>query len=263
MKKMLSSLKWKLRWKIEEIQLKKEKINIQANVLPKGKKIILVPHSDDEWIGCSKIICTEKNTIILNMDMSGNDKEEIHKIRFKELEKTVIKYNLKLETVICNKSEYIHNLIIKEKPKYICLPHYIDWHDEHIKVMNYLEKAIENIDNIDIIMYQVSLPIAKEDITHYLPLTKTEWKRKWHHFQNNYKTQIDFPKDRFAINEKINGKYIGVYAAEVFSIKNCNEWKHNYKKYILNEKEKQTIKNTLYSIKKTREFLAKKKDIDK
>lgn len=257
MKKNLSKLKWILKWKFEEFKLVKEQTKINAHILPKGKKIILVPHSDDEWIGCSKIITTEKNNIILNMDMQGNDKKEVHIKRFNELKKTAEKYNIKLETVDDEKIKYINNIIIKEKPQYVCIPYFIDWHNEHIEVMKYLAEAIENTNEIKIIMYQVSVPILKEDITHYFPLTKKEWKNKWEYFKKNYKTQIDFPRERFAINEKINGKYFDVYAAEVFSIIKSKEWEKKYIKKILKENEKKELKESLHSIKKTRDLVKK------
>lgn len=254
MKKTIIMTKDKFFWNIERIISKKKKL-IATNGLPQGKKIILAPHSDDEWIGCSQIIIKEKNSVIINMNMSGNDTEEIHKIRYNEMINTSKKFKIKMITIKDNKTDNLLELINKEKPKFICVPYYIDWHEEHIEIMNILKKTLKNINDLNIIMYQVSIPIHQSDITNYISLNKKDWKRKWIHFKKVYKTQNNFPSYRYSTNERINGKNFGAYAAEVYSIQSSFEWKKNLEKNLLTSEQKYHIKRLLYSITKTRNYL--------
>ena len=148
MKQKIISIINKIKWNLERIIYKLEE------GLPKGKKIILAPHSDDEWIGCSQIIKKEQDTIIVNMDMSGSDSKETHKLRYNEMASTATVYGIKFITLAGNKVQKLSEVIKKEKPKYICVPYFIDWHNEHIEVMNALKKAINDTNNnYDILMY--------------------------------------------------------------------------------------------------------------
>ncbi len=254
MKNKLRLIINKGKWNLERIKYQVEKKNLE-NTLPKGKKIILAPHSDDEWIGCSQIIKNEKNTIIINMNMLGNDSDKIHKLRYKEMLYTASKYKLKLITLDENKKMELKKIITEYKPKYICIPYYIDWHEEHIEVMNNLKDAITNMNNIKIIMYQVSLPMYNEDITNYSILSKKEWRNKWNYFVSTYKTQESFPYYRFATNERINGKIFNTFAVEVYSIISVDEWINMITKKVLTKEQKNIVKKELHSITKTREYL--------
>lgn len=258
----LFNLKNQLKWYIEYKMYKKnimKKNNNESKV--KGKKMILIPHSDDEWIGCSQVISHAcKNEIILcNMDMPGRDSTEIHAIRYKELYKTAEKYNLKLYNISKNKTEQLKGIINKEKPDAIFLPFLIDWHEEHIDVAQILSEAIEKIQyqDIQICMYQVSVPIPQEEINVILPMNKKQVKEKWSFFKKNYQTQLIIPYKRFFYNERINGNLIDTYAAEVYSVKKANLWIKKQEKWKITDSEKETLITNINSISKVRRELQK------
>lgn len=254
MKKKLLKIKNVLTWNFERLLIRNGK-KILKSGLPHGKKIVLVPHSDDEWIGCSQIIKNERDTVIVNMNMDGNDNKDIHKIRYNEMQVTSRKYGIKIISLRDDKVNHLSEIIEQENPKYICVPYYIDWHDEHIEVMHILRKVLRSNDNYIIIMYQVSLPICLDDITNYYSLNRKDWKKKWIHFKKTYKTQSNFPWYRFATNERINGSSLGCFAAETYSIVSCEQWKYNLSKKRLTDEQRENIKKILSSIKKTRNYL--------
>ena len=255
MKKKIRVLLNRIKWNNERFFYKVDKKKA-LDYIPTGKKILLIPHSDDEWIGCSQIIKNDNDVLIVNMNMSGNDTIDVHKKRYNEMFLTANNYNIAIKTLLNDKINSLSNIILEEKPKYVCLPYYIDWHEEHIEVMNILKKAIEKSKySLDIIMYQVSLPMYGKDITNYIKLTKKEWRFKWYFFKDNYKTQENFPYFRFATNERINGKYFGCFAAEVFCIMPGDKWISQLNRKLLSKKQREEVLDKLHSIKETRNYL--------
>ena len=202
-----------------------------------GKKMILIPHSDDEWIGCSGIINRVKGERIIfcNMDMQGGDSKDLHEIRYKELENTVNKYNAILYTITSNKMDNLKKIIKEEQPKFIFVPFFIDWHPEHIETINILYNVIKMLQyECEIIAYQVSLPVLPDFINAYVPMNKEEFDKKWNYFKKNYKTQIKIPYKRFMYNEKINGRIVNQYACEVFVVCTTKQWLNLYEKNWMN-----------------------------
>lgn len=225
-----------------------------------GKKMILIPHSDDEWIGCSGIINRVKGERIIfcNMDMQGGDSKDLHEIRYKELENTVNKYNAILYTITSNKMDNLKKIIKEEQPKFIFVPFFIDWHPEHIETINILYNVIKMLQyECEIIAYQVSLPVLPDFINAYVPMNKEEFDKKWNYFKKNYKTQIKIPYKRFMYNEKINGCIVNQYACEVFVVCTTKQWLNLYEKNWINEVKKEDIISSLNSISDTRKKLKK------
>ena len=71
-----------------------------------GKLLVLIPHADDEWVGCSQLLCDENiEVILLNMDMRGGDEEELHSHRREELQLIANKYNRELITIGYDKEQ--------------------------------------------------------------------------------------------------------------------------------------------------------------
>lgn len=222
-----------------------------------ARYLILAPHADDEWIGCSKIIKECENAIILNMDMSGGDTEEMHQTRYRELSALTAKYNRPLLTIGADKSESLRELVETKKPDYICLPFFFDWHPEHIQVMRYLREALVGLAyDGKIMMYQVSLPLHPGMINCSVPLNKRDFFEKWNVFEEIYKTQTKISFRRFMANEQINGALNGSYASEVYCVMIKEEWIDNLKKFLLSEKETLAIKTILQDISITRKKIA-------
>ena len=221
-----------------------KKINIDEN------KMILIPHSDDEWIGCSQIL-KHRNTLLCNMNMNGNDSESLHKERYKELKNTAIKYDKKLITIKNDKVKKLKEIIEKFKPQMIFVPSFIDWHEEHQEVINILYKAIVDCRiECEIVLYQVSVPICEKFVNYAIPMSKNQIKHKWNYFINNYQTQKFFPYKRYMINERINGKMVNAFSSEIYLSLSKNEW-INIKERI-NYDEIVKLRNNIQSISKTR-----------
>ena len=247
-------LKNQILWRLECKKISK-RIKYANNIKElntENKSIILIPHSDDEWVGCSQII-EDKNskTILCNLNMQGNDSDNIHKVRYNELKNTSIKYDKELITIKSEKVTKLKEIIDETKPKMIFVPSFIDWHEEHQEVINILYNAIKEIKNeFDIVMYQVSVPIHYKFVNYAIPMAKAQLKNKWKYFRNNYKTQKYFPYKRFMLNEKINGRILNTFASEVYITLSKNEWKDI--KEIINNSEISKLKNNLQSISKMR-----------
>ena len=218
-----------------------------------ARYLILAPHADDEWIGCSQVIKTCENTVVLNMDMPGGDTNEMHQIRYREMSTLVSKYNKTLLTVGQDKVGSLRGYIDKEKPDCICLPFFFDWHPEHVQVMQYLREALSVVTYEGIVlMYQVSLPLHPDMINCSVPLNKKGFLEKWEVFEEIYKTQTKIAFRRFMANEQINGALNGTYAAEVYCSMTKTEWNDKFNIFLLSEKETMDVKTTLQDISITR-----------
>ncbi len=223
-----------------------------------GCCLILIPHSDDEWIGCSRIIASTNEVVLCNMDMKGGDSPQMHKDRFEELSRVANEYGRRLITIKENKAVELKNIIREIKPNYVFIPHYIDWHPEHVEVMKILYSAIANEEqmNFCVVMYQVSCPIVN-GITHALPMTKQQWEQKWAFFKSHYRTQLKIPYPRFSLNEVINGVCINSKAAEVFCEENATNWMMIIRTKLPNEQQVVRLKERLGSISEMRHYIKK------
>lgn len=251
---MMNSIRWRY-----EAYCEKRKIAVGYGIDKKfdGVCLILIPHSDDEWIGCSRIITNNKKVILCNMDMNGGDSESVHSLRFSEMQMAANCFKHKIITLKSDKKHALANLINETNPDFIFLPHYIDWHPEHIEVMKLLASSLENIntDRMKIVMYQVSCPILS-GITHALPMTKKEWGEKWAFFKEHYPTQLYISHQRFSLNEVINGKYINSFAAEVYCSVSPDSWLKLINDSIPNKERRDALRQNLESISKMRDYIS-------
>lgn len=220
--------------------------------------LILAPHADDEWIGCSQIIMRCEHSVILNMDMPGGDTAELHQERFKEMSSLAKKFNKRLITIGKNKEESLSEIIDEIKPDYICLPHFFDWHPEHIQVMQYLRRSISSVSyRGKVSMYQVSLPMHPDFVNCCVPVEKADYLNKWKIFEDVYKTQTIISYRRFMANERINGVLSDSYGAEVYSIDGVELWLKELDNLTLTHSEIIEIKSYLSNITLTRNCVKK------
>lgn len=248
---------WK--WSIDVLLLRKSiKKKTEAPKTVRGKLLVLIPHADDEWVGCSQLLCDEKlDVILLNVDMQGGDGEELHIHRRKELQQIANNYNRKLITIGDNKEQALRRVIEENSPNIICVPYFFDWHPEHIAVMNCLFRVVnDSTYKNDVLMYQVSLPILPEECNYWIPMNKDQWARKWSVFEEVYKSQISIPYKRFACNERINGAVCGDYAAEVYQLISADIWQSQLPNHLLKQTEIDKVKTSIMDIAKTRKFLS-------
>ena len=131
----------------------------------------------------------------------------------------------------------------------------MDWHEEHVQVMNVLKSVSALVKGFQIGMYPVSLPMLPNFITHFRPLNKTALKAKWDEFLNVYKTQTFIPWKRFLANERINGAYLNQYAAEVYSIIPVEQWIKLLDNHLLTDEQKKCLKGNLNKISKVRKMM--------
>lgn len=241
-----------LLWNLDCKQLRKSIVVQTIPSLPYGKKtVILIPHADDEWVGCSSLVKNGSDILLYDMDMNGGDDKFLHEARYNELLKISTLYNKPLLKVGLSRSLSLIEIIKKEKPQMICVPFFFDWHPEHIEVMGILRQALLNLEyDVDIAMYQVSMPIPRNCITHIKPMSKIEWKRKWKMFEGIYKSQTGIPYKRFAINERVNGAVCESYAGEAFVYCGASAWLANYDEWLLTSDEIKEALMYLQSIEK-------------
>ena len=217
--------------------------------IPEGKKIILMPHSDDEWIGCSQILLhNPEDSLVVNMNMDGGDNQELHQIRRKEAEAVSKKFGYRFITVQ-DKLSKLKEIISSEKPKCVFIPCYLDWHEEHIEVMRLFQEAAIQCNYSGLVgMYQVSLPIPAGMINCGMSMTKRQLKEKWTILKQMYRTQSFLPLKRFMLNEYINGSITNEYAVEAYSVCNFGEWTCYFPNLLLDKEEREKYKENLQDI---------------
>ncbi len=224
--------------------------------IPSGMKMILMPHSDDEWIGCSQILMNQpENVLVVNMDMSGGDDEALHRIRRKEAEFTAQKYGYRFVTVKDHINELVR-ILRDVQPDCVFLPCYLDWHEEHIEVMRLFKKAaMESGYDKTVAMYQVSLPIPAGLINYGYKMSHRQLMEKWSALKQFYPSQSFLPMKRFMLNEYINGGVAEAYAIEAYSLMDSYTWMSSIDNLILESDIRERLKTHLQDIRFTREFL--------
>lgn len=221
----------------------------QINLPITASYLILAPHSDDEWIGCSQIIRKMQNVHICNMDMKGGDAPDCHKERYTEMKNMAEVFSKEIITISQNKNESLSSLLLKLAPDYILLPYYKDWHKEHIEVMCILKNAIQRTGyDGSILMFQVSVPVPLRDCNACIPMSQDEQSYKWKMFDKIYKTQSFMSVKRFMAYERITGGLVNEYAAEVYSCVRAEDWIKNLDKNILPEDERSHILSRLNDV---------------
>ncbi len=244
--------------------LRKKTKPLKNNDRISGAFLILVPHADDEWVGCSRLLEDGENDITLcYMDMLGGDSKEIHKLRYSELMNMakIKRANLlHFDGDFGTKVNELKKIIENHKTDYICVPSYYDWHQEHLEVIQMLRKVLLSsilLPDLKILMYQVSVPMPEAMITNCLLMSKEEQKNKWILFRKVYKTQDFFPVKRFMHNEFVNGGFVNSYSAEVYSCMSCKQWLSSVERKKINENQRKEIEKCFKKLNKVRKVVKK------
>ncbi len=236
-----------LKWRYESRKLRLSYTYKRLPLLDNcTKTIILIPHADDEWVGCSTIVSGHTDVILCNMDMVGGDSESLHKVRFNELANVANLCQKRLITLTGDKKINLRKIILENHIEKVFVPFFFDWHEEHRETMHILRAVLKKIEeDISVIMYQVSLPIVETRINYANGYDRKTWNLKWSNFEEFYKTQISIPYKRFAFSERINGALTNSYGAEVFSVCSKDEWLINFDNWLLEEQEILQVKRKL------------------
>lgn len=245
------------KWHIDYIRVRNQiSYNGKIKSLSGGVKLILLPHVDDEWIGCSQIINKYHDVVLCDMDMPGGDSQYIHKKRKEELKKLCDTKRISSILLDNNKVEKLTEIIKETGCSEIFLPYLVDWHPEHLKVHDIVASVLENINSeINIVMYQVSVPISDNHINLVMPMDKQAVKNKWTLFGYFYPSQKYLPSQRFLLQERINGAYADSYAAEVYCIKSKSEWLSAKNSFVLSFNKRKSIVSSLNHIYKLRNIV--------
>ena len=229
-------------------------IKTKCGLSPQGVKLIIVPHVDDEWIGCSQVLMRFPNSVICDLDMPGGDSTIIHEKRKTELLNAAKYLKRNILNIGFDKSKRLESVIREWDCTELFIPFFIDWHPEHLEVNHIIEEAIKNLDkNITIYKYQVSVPIRLCDVNEVLAMTKRDSQNKWLLFKRFYRTQLHLPVKRFILQERINGAFSDSYSAEVFCRMDREEWLAVKSKYQLTDLQRKELLKGLNNIGKTRE----------
>lgn len=250
---------WYIQSIILRIQIKKK--NNMEKISVTNKMLILIPHADDELIGCFSLL-KNNDCFGFYFNYTGNDSSETNiNQRLSEFEKLTQILDLPFNiNQLGNVKKQLSDLIKKSNFDGIFLPSFIDWNTEHVLVNKILSDVLNELHQNSyclpyIYLYQISVPIPDLYLNSYLSLSRKEQIRKWKIFNSIYKSQRHLPSHRFKLQEKINGYYVHKFAAEIYAKMNYEKWSKEYKSselYI--ENYSSTLKkniNNLLRMKKT------------
>ena len=198
----------RIRWYFQKKSLNISKLSSNSfQVLPEGNILLLVPHADDELIGCHNLIKSHLNrTYIFYFSFLGHNYNEDNRcIREEEFRNYM--HHIGVKYIISsskNCKEDLSKVILRIKPSTIFLPSYIDWHPEHRLVNNILANCL-NINHINPLIgwYHVSLPIPTAYINYAIPMNSQEHNEKWEYLKKFYPSQQKMDTDRFKFFETL------------------------------------------------------------
>lgn len=231
-KVLIYTLFIRIKWKFDVFHLRKlidANNEIQRSIQDENY-LVLMPHADDELIGCSQLLKRTKGGVVVNMDMPGGDDDRLHHLRYNEFVNYMNSIDKEYLNIDTEKESALTRILLDRRPSYIFAPSFVDWHSEHHEVIRLLVSAISKTINEHwnprIAMYQVSIPIHYKSVNLAYPMLRKQQKEKWDNFKQYYVTQTHLPSCRFSANEKINGKLVNSYAAECFWVLKADEWIH-------------------------------------
>lgn len=248
---------YKLKWFLQSIYLrKKSKSKNIRKIDSKKQKIILATHADDELIGCSQLIENFNNQVIVIYlgFLGSNLSEENKKKRFTEISN--VSKNMKFDLIKIEEMKALDLFLLNYDDYELFIPSYFDWHLEHHyvleKLFSILNKREQTPKKIDIYMYQESILLPENWITHGISMTRVEARKKWLNIKKNYPSQSNLPWFRFYLNELINGKASKSFSCEAYCFCNKEEWLTNYERLLKYPKYQKFLKENINNLIKVR-----------
>ena len=231
-KKKTLKLFYHVKWWIQSRKLIRNKYKYKktSKIELCQPSLLIVPHADDELIGCYSLI-------------SGHHIKDVVYCRFSEKEMGETRLQeLKEFLAITESNLYVSNGILQDdiwcllkKNKYnsIFLPSPLDWHYEHRCLSHLLLNIISYIPNYnpDVYLYSITVPHCDFGNLRYGILSDQNQKKKWGEFVRCYKSQLHLPIRRFQYKEKIQGSFCSQkVAVELFMKLTIDELRFFYSK---------------------------------
>lgn len=179
--------------------------------------LILCPHADDEWIGCSSLISSDRYQVdVLYYSLYGyNQSEENKAIRDQEIRKCSTDHHFSLLTS-SDITQILKDLLVSNKYDAVFSPSPIDWHWEHRYVFDTLVEVYTNLKaSTRIFCYFISVPHVDAEGIYLSYFGEKEQRMKWLFFDQNYASQ-KMPIMRYMLQERLNVSESKKYAAEIF-----------------------------------------------
>lgn len=226
--KKIIEIKNRFLWKKQVAKIYDTKdINMNQLNLNGLKTIILVPHADDELIGCYHFLKkNKKNSLLVFFNFTGSNNNDSN-IRTRNNEFTNFCKKEGFEfTILKNYERDLIEILEQYKPELILMPTFIDWHSEHRAINIILKQIISKITfNLYIGWYQISVALPIKYINFLINIDKRELKTKKKLFSKYYSSQKNLPIDRFLIRSIYYGNKLDLYGFEGFFILDLSIWK--------------------------------------
>ena len=129
-----------------------------------GEILIIVPHADDELIGCHQFIRHNiNNATLFYCGFTGKNKtQENHIVRLDEFKKYCEQSNCKYVVSSENVKEDLYSYLDEAKPDIVAIPSMVDWHSEHRVINYYIRDYINSHRNPcikSVLWYHLSVPL--------------------------------------------------------------------------------------------------------
>lgn len=221
-----------LRWKFAFVFLSKKDVHeaTPINIIDKEEienPLILVPHADDEWIGCSQILKESPRVTLYYFNFLGNNySEENRKVRLAELKSLQEKLGFRLMVSEENQPHLdLMKLIEENHFSSIFLPCPIDWHPEHILVNSILKDVLCKISFLkQLYLYNVSVPLPNKLEMVFSPMNKEAVKEKQEIFNKHYPSQKNVSIRRLVLQNRLSAYNSNFFAIEPYGKLNFKTW---------------------------------------
>lgn len=246
---LMKNIIHRVEWSTQKRKIPVEELIIQYDLEQYDNILIIIPHADDELIGCHQLLkkYSSKITLCFCDYIGSNTTVENRLLRQREFINFVNYMNINY--FIC--TDVINDLsanLIKIRYDLIMTPSYIDWHEEHRKVndilYNFILKNKSIKDFSDIGWYQISVPIVNVNNAG-LPYTGVEVKEMIKLFKKYYVSQQNVPIHRFVEIRKLISMQNSI-AVENFYIMSSNEFCKNIQ--ILRKEDFNKLKKEINNI---------------
>lgn len=207
-------------WKLQYYFVRSKKSDYpEKNPDIHGLTLIIVPHADDELIGCYAFLKRNaQNVVLFYCGFCGSnydkDNQEIRRSEFISFANSLgIRYIISTKEV----DKCLQEAVLKESPSNIFLTSIVDWHSEHRQVNFILSEILTNSSlNFKIGLYSISVPLPLAYRNYQTEYGTSEFRQKWASFESFYQSQASINVNRFKMYSRFT--FSDSYASEPFYI---------------------------------------------